>query len=249
MQARTTRYWSYRRQRKISFFEDLPPDPKATNFEEVINFPDPQNYIRRIDLSHWEVVNDWKAITEAGVTEVYVKVTEGVGTYDTTAKSFAEKAKSLGLKVGYFHFGRPDTKAGGTIVSDATAEADDFLKTVAQLPTPDLPHSLDLEDTKTWDSPLKPDEYLLWLQTFLARIQKPGDPVPYINSRRSYLDVKLPDNHGLNTTYPLWLSRYHIDYNQSLPVKGWTEWAVWQFTDIGRLGAGNTELDLNWVKG
>lgn len=249
MTTRTIRYWAYRRQIKLSLLPDAPPDPKATNFEEVLNMPNPANFKRRIDLSHWEVVNDWDAIIKAGVTEVYMKVTEGVGSYDVTALPFAEKAKSLGLKIGYYHFGRPDTKAGGSVIADATVEADDFLNTVAKLPPADLPHSLDLEDAPPWDSPLKPDDYLLWLQTFLTRVQKPGDPPPYINSRKSYLEPKLPANHGLGAKYPLWLSRYHADFNQSLPIRGWTKWSVWQFTDIGRLGAGNTDLDLNWVRG
>lgn len=248
MTSRTIRYWAFQKKIRLMLLADRTDDPKATNFEEVINLPDPGRFIRRLDLSHWEVVNDWKAITDAGVTEVYMKATEGVGSADRVAEVYAAKAKSLGLKIGYYHYGRPDKRNGGTVISDATAEAEYFLGRVAELPSPDLPPSLDLEDRPDWDSPLLPDEYLLWLQTFLKRVHQPGKPPPYINSRKQYLDIKLPANHGLGSKYPLWLSRYHIDYKRAIPVKGWTNWAVWQFTDIGRLSAGNTDLDLNWVR-
>ena len=248
MSSRTIRYFAYRKEIKLSLLNTAPPDPVATDFQGVLNMPNPADYIRRIDLSHWETVNDWDSILKAGVTQVYMKVTEGVGTYDITALPFAEKAKSLGLEIGYYHFGRPDTKAGGTVMNDALAEADDFLKTVAALPVPDLPPALDLEESGTWDTPLKPADYLKWLETFLARIEQPGEPPPYINSRKSYLEPKLPANHGLGAKYPLWLSRYHQDYNQAITIRGWKNWSVWQFTDSGKVGNGNTDLDLNWVR-
>lgn len=217
------------------------------SFDDLINLPGSSaDYIRGIDISHHNVINDWKAIKNAGVAFAYIKISEGVGTPDSDAQTNALMAKKHGIDVGYYHFGRPDTRNGGTVELDAKAEAKEVKNILSNLEKATLPLMLDLENTETWDSPLQPDQYLKWVEIFLAEFHNPIDltNAPLIYSRKEYLDRKLPVTHTLGTKYKLWLSRYDKDYKKAISVKGWGDWSIWQFTEAGKLGT-NSNLDLN----
>lgn len=222
------------------------------SFNELVNVPGGASFRKGIDISHHNVLNDWNAIRNAGVSFVYIKISEGVGTPDSKAKTHAAAARNAGLQIGYYHFGRPDKKhGGGTVSGDATAEAQEVKSLLSNLPAADLPLMLDLEDVVkngrvAWDSPLPPAEYLAWVEKFLGFFHDQAQPAkaPLIYSRKNYLDAKLPNTHTLGSRYKLWLSRYTADYKKSQPVKGWSDWTVWQFTEAGKLG-NNLDLDLN----
>ena len=82
----------------------------------------PKNFRLGIDVSHHNENPDWDAFKNTGAGFVYIKIGEGVGTPDQKARIHADNAKAKGLKIGYYHFCRPDKKNGGTVESDATAE-------------------------------------------------------------------------------------------------------------------------------
>lgn len=92
-----------------------------------------------IDVSHYNDIPNWPAVKNAGVSFTYIKISEGVGSPDTSAGGHATAAKQSGIKIGYYHFCRPDTRNGGTVINDAKAEADDAMSRMAVIPTPDLP--------------------------------------------------------------------------------------------------------------
>ena len=208
----------------------------------------PQVYKLGIDISHHNDKPDWVGIKNAGVSFVYIKISEGVGTPDNKAKEHANNAQQTGLRIGYYHFCRPDTRNGGTVINDATAEADDSLKIIAGLPKPDLPLALDLEDQEKWDTPLEQTDYLLWVNTFLNRIKEISGTECIIYSRKEYLDRKLPHNYDLGNT-KIWVSYYPPKPDAShvpCPV-GWKDWAIWQYTENGVIG-NNSKIDFNILK-
>lgn len=209
----------------------------------------PLNYQVGIDISHHNDHINWVDIKNSEVCFVYIKLSEGVGTPDAKALEHANNAKRLGLKIGYYHFCRPDQRNGGTVISDATAEALEALKLIAGLPTADMPLVLDLEDQPPkWDTPLNTNDYLLWVNTFVSQIAQKSDLSCMIYSRKEYLDRKLPANHQLGIN-KFWVSYYpnHPDANHVACPKGWNDWAMWQFTESGSIG-GNTKLDINILK-
>jgi lysozyme len=218
----------------------------------TINVPDlpanlPNPYRIGIDISHHNHIPDWPGIKNNGVTSVYIKLSEGVGTPDPMAKQNSAIARQYGMNIGYYHFCRPDTRNGGTINGDATAEAEEALRLIAGVTKPNLPLVLDLEDQKSWDTPLEPGEYSDWINTFISRIKDRSSEECMIYSRKEYLDRKLPPAHDLGK-YKLWISRYGVkDCNKvELPV-GWTNWAMWQYREDGTIGS-NTKLDVNIIK-
>jgi lysozyme len=223
--------------------------PTPSGFDDIINLPAAMQIVKGVDVSHHNGTIDWGAIVNAGCEFAYIKMSDGVGTPDVNAPDNARNARNAGLKIGYFHFARPDTTNGGTIESDAIAEANEVYNTVVNLPGYDLPPMIDFEDVPNegWDSPLAPDEYLLWITTFTrqlrANIPLPGKKF-LLYSRKTYLENKLTAAPDLANDYKLWLSRYSADYNDAETINFWTDWDVWQFTQVGTIYP-NSLIDLD----
>jgi lysozyme len=130
------------------------------------------------------------------------------------------------------------------VISDATAEADEALKRMTPIATPGLPLVLDLENE---DMPLNPVNFLLWINTFIDRVIQKTGIEPMIYGGKAYLDSRLPSNHNLGK-YRLWIPRYQLNDTNKLrcPI-GWNDWAIWQYTDHGKIG-NNANLDVNILK-
>jgi lysozyme len=200
-----------------------------------------------IDISHHNVLPDWDALRLAGLSFVYIKISEGVGTPDVKAKDLAKHASQCQFKTGYYHFCRPDRKNGGTVKADATAEADDALSRMSSIGQAHLPLVMDLEDQQHWDTPLDPKDYLSWINIFMGRIQDKTGMTPIIYSRKEYLDRRLPPDHNLGNC-KLWISRYALSDPRQLEMPvGWHDWSLWQYCENGVI-AGNAKLDINILK-
>lgn len=208
----------------------------------------PSGFRAGIDISHHNTINDWAAFKNAGITFTYIKISEGVGTPDAKAKRNAEDAKEAGFKIGYYHFCRPDTRNGNSVVNDAAAEADDALQRMSQLPAPDLPLALDLERwTTTQGSPLKPADYLIWVNAFIDQIKEKSGFETLLYATKDYLDTHLPHSHNLGSQ-KLWIAHYGLrDANSLKCPTGWNDWAIWQYTADGTIG-NNGKLDINILK-
>jgi GH25 family lysozyme M1 (1,4-beta-N-acetylmuramidase) len=223
------------------------PEKIISNIEGLpVNLP--SDYRIGIDISHHNDKPDWEGITEAGVSFVYIKISEGVGTPDHKAKEHADNAAKAGLRIGYYHFCRPDKRNGGTVINDSTAEADEALKIISGLQKPVLPLVLDLEDQANWDTPLDKTEYLLWAGNFIKRIQEKSGYDCMIYSRKEYLQRRLPGNHDLGKNR-IWVSYYPArpDANHVLCPDGWDDWDMWQYTENGVIGQ-NPKMDINILK-
>ena len=77
-----------------------------------------------IDVSHWQGTIDWAKVRAAGKRFAYIKASEHTSFVDDKYQTDRSRAKSAGLKVGAYHFARPNI---GT--TDAYAEADHFIET------------------------------------------------------------------------------------------------------------------------
>ena len=108
-----------------------PPPPEGTT----------SNRLEGIDISHWQGTIDWTKVRAAGKKFAYIKASEHTSFVDNKYATNRSRAKSAGLKVGAYHFARPNV---GT--ADAYAEADHFIET-ADWTRGELRPVLDLEDT------------------------------------------------------------------------------------------------------
>ena len=108
---------------------------------EVPPPPDTSGFIEGIDVSHWQGTIGWPDVAAAGKRFAFMKASEGTKYVDPTYATNRAQANANGIKVGAYHFAKPDTGAG-----DAVAEADHFIAT-ASWSSGDLLPVLDLEVT------------------------------------------------------------------------------------------------------
>src|SRR3979411_2707695 len=101
-------------------------------------------FAKGIDVSHYNGAIDWTQVATASYRFVYTKATEGSMLIDPTYSINRQGAKAFGLRLGAYHFARPAGSSDVTRIANAIAQAD-FLLTVAQPQTGELPPVLDLE--------------------------------------------------------------------------------------------------------
>lgn len=193
--------------------------------------------LKGIDISHHQKGIDLGAID---TDFVICKATEGNGYTDEMCDTFYQKAKSLGKKLGVYHFARPDL--GNT----AEAEADWFVKET-------LGYHKEAMLILDWESGNLQDT--TWARKWLDRVySKTGvRPVIYMSA-----SVMRSANWGdvVAGDYGLWVANYGSNDGTAqdsvfdkYPLKYWDFYALWQYTSKGRLNGYNGNLDLNYFSG
>ena len=193
--------------------------------------------LKGIDISHHQKGIDLGTID---TDFVIIKATEGNGYTDEMCDTFYQKAKSLGKKLGVYHFARPDL--GNT----PEAEADWFVKET-------LGYHKEAMLILDWESGNLQDT--TWARKWLDRVySKTGvRPVIYMSAgvmrSANWGDVVAGD-------YGLWVANYGSNDGTAqdsvfdkYPLKYWDFYALWQYTSVGRLNGYNGNLDLNYFSG
>ncbi len=198
-----------------------------------------------IDVSHWDAGIDWPKVRATGQRFVFAKATEGIVYKDDTFKDNWFGAKSAGLLRGAYHFFRCNV--------DAKKQADyfiDFVKAVKD--DGELPAVLDLE---TNDGVSK-EKIVPAAKVWLDRVEAAFGRKPIIYSGQYFLQDFLVQPGGGPPTwakdYPLWLAQYPFQYNEGMKPflpRGWFNWAIWQYSDKGRVNGINASVDMNLFNG
>src|ERR1700722_519001 len=92
-----------------------------------------------IDVSYANSTVDWHAVSNdpQNIRFAYLKATEGTSIQDPTFKLNRSSANSAGIPTGAYHF--------YSLTSPPNTQATNFIKTVGELNTGDLPPVLDFE--------------------------------------------------------------------------------------------------------
>jgi len=198
-----------------------------------------------IDVSHWDAGIDWPKVRATGQRFVFAKATEGIVYKDDTFKDNWFGAKSAGLLRGAYHFFRCNV--------DAKKQADyfiDFVKAVKD--DGELPAVLDLE---TNDGVSK-EKIVPAAKVWLDRVEAAFGRKPIIYSGQYFLQDFLVQPGGgpppWAKDYPLWLAQYPFQYNEGMKPflpRGWFNWAIWQYSDKGRVNGINASVDMNLFNG
>jgi len=190
-----------------------------------------------IDVSHHQAHIDWAQVKAAGVTEVFIKLTEGIDYIDPMAIHHASGAQQQGIKIGYYHFAslnNPD------VIKDASMEASDFMQAIARMPAPSLPLVLDIEQNSL---KLPKDKTLLWIKTFFQALEQAGHKDHVLYSYTPFLNANLPPTHDLGNIR-LWLAAYVSSSKPKMP-KGWTKYWLWQYSSKGKIKGISGNVDMN----
>ena len=189
--------------------------------------------LKGIDISHHQKGIDLGAID---TDFVICKATEGNGYTDEMCDTFYQKAKSLGKKLGVYHFARPDL--GNT----AIAEADWFVKET-------LGYHKEAMLILDWESGDLSN--VSWAKAWLDRVHEKTGVKPLI-----YMSESPANSYDwssvANADYGIWVAKYgpnNGEPNNPPAVNNWSFIAMWQYTSKGRLQGYGSNLDLNYFYG
>jgi lysozyme len=165
-----------------------------------------------IDISHNNSNPDLAAAQQAGILGIIHKATQGTTFTDPIYAANLQKAQTLGLLWGAYHFGNGD---------DGISQAEFFLNTVK--PEAGTILVLDFESHKGTTT-MSLDE----ARDFVTHIHEATGVWPGLYGG-SYLKEQL-GSHADPTLLNCWLWLAQYGPTAVLPA-GWTQWTLWQYTD------------------
>jgi hypothetical protein len=131
-------------------------------------------------------------------------------------------AKTLGLKWGAYHLGRP---------GNPREQADHFVD-IAQ-PEPDDLIALDIEDnTSDWMSLADAETFARQIKIRVGRY-----PVLYTNGNTADYIARNQAQYPLLSRLQLWYARYRDDITGVFPAGNWDNYALWQFSSMHNCSA------------
>jgi lysozyme len=202
---------------------------------------------RGIDVSHWNRVRSWQSVAAAGYGFVFIKATEGARRTDPAYARYRADASAVGLRVGAYHFARPNGRRRAARVADARAEADHFAAVARPRPGELLP-VLDLEKT----GGLGPAALIAWTSAWLREVERQLYVQPVIYASAHFWRVAMADTTVFGEVgHGLWLARWTRAPVASVPGFNWAGfgWTFWQWTSCGRVAGIRGCVDLDRFRG
>lgn len=175
-----------------------------------------------IDLYHGDEVDDsigFHAIRDSGILAVIHKATEGVAGVDPAYRARRERARSVGLLWGSYHFGHH----GSPI-----AQAEHYLNAIR--PADGEVVCLDFE-AQEGRPPMEVSE----AEAFVEHIRHHLGRYPMLYSGQAFLREALGDAEPTDTVLakcPLWVARYSQQAPELPPA--FTSYVLWQYTGDGQ---------------
>jgi GH25 family lysozyme M1 (1,4-beta-N-acetylmuramidase) len=195
------------------------------------------SYVEGIDVSKWQGVINWPMVAAAGKRFVIAKATEGVGYEDGKYDANKAGAIAAGLKLGAYHFARPDLNA------DGAAEADWFVDTAGYQPGMIIP-TLDLERHGT----LSDAQLINWVKAWLGRVYERLGVRPMIYASPNFWSTYMGNTRWFadNGYAILWVAHWGVT-SPAVPGSNWggRSWTFWQYTSSGSVPGISGDVDLN----
>ena len=183
-----------------------------------------------VDVSSYQGSVSFTKVKAAGRAFVFTRISDGLGSIDSTFPTNWPGMKSAGLVRGAYQFFRPS--------QDPTAQANLVISKLAAaggLKPGDLPPVLDLETADGVASATVRSRALTWL----TRIEAATGVKPLVYTAAFMSDV-IGTGFG---SYTLWVANYGTTC-PTMP-SGWSNWHFWQDSDNGTVSgiAGATDTD------
>lgn len=190
------------------------------------------------DLSSNQGSVDFARLKRAGIKGVWLKATEGRTWDDPAFSSRAAAARRHGLRVGGYHFARPD-------LNSAESEAAHFARVLGKVGRRDLRPVLDFEQK----SDLLPSRLERWARDFNQEFRRRNGLLPAFYSYPSYIEREIrpakPIGNGL------WLASYSRNDGKEHPYvvpAPWRRVIAHQFTSNAAVAGVPGHVDLSQAK-
>lgn len=178
--------------------------------------------MKGIDIYSGQGEINFNKAKESGVEVVYIKATEGITYTDTTFKSFYDKAKAAGLKVGFYHFLRNN---------NPIEEAKHFINVTDGLEA-DCRYAIDVEAVLGQTSD-KIVNNVIQFANYLKSNGKDTVIYTYTSFLKEYLQ-------SINNSFQLWIAEYGVKApNINVP------YIAFQYSDSGSVSGINGKVDLD----
>ena len=191
-----------------------------------------QSRAQGIDVSHYQGAVNWQGVKQAGVSFAFAKASDGGTGVDSQFKTNWQGMKTAGIIRGAYHFFEP--------TQDATAQANDFLRTVESLQPGDLPPVIDVEISNGVSN----SQMIGGVTTWLTIVQQGLGRAPMIYTMASFWNAHLDNQFG---DYPLWVAHYDVQ-SPTIP-QGWSNWEFWQHSQSGSISGVTGSVDLDYFNG
>jgi GH25 family lysozyme M1 (1,4-beta-N-acetylmuramidase) len=206
--------------------------PGATTQSAEIICPDGPT-VDGIDVSYWQGNIDWAAVAGDGIEFAFIRVSDGLGYYDTEFQGNWAGAQANGIIRGAYQFFRSD--------EDAIDQANLLLDEIGTLADGDLPPVIDVESTDGQTPATIIDKVQQWLD----HVEAATGRVPIIYTAKWFWETNVGSSAFAG--YPLWAANWDV-VCPNIPDQ-WTEWYFWQTSDSGSVAGIGGNVDTNVFNG
>ena len=210
--------------------------------KNCISFKENENKIYGIDVSHYQnthsKVDFQKLLNNKNpkISFIYIRATMGKDGVDLAFKENFKNAKKNGIKVGLYHYYRPN--------ENSIEQFENFVKNVDKIG--ELPPVIDVE--KMGDFGAK--NLRQGISTFLNLMEKKYKKKPIIYSPQKFYNLYLRTHFS---EYPIWIARQSgikefpesnqlkkepVLFDQKCPL-------IWQYSGTGKVAGIEGFVDLN----
>jgi uncharacterized protein (TIGR03382 family) len=188
-----------------------------------------------IDVSYWQGTIDWDKVGATGLHFAIMRVSHGLGTYDTQFQTNWAKSKEQGLVRGaYQYFNGFD---------DPTEQAQLLLDEMGELQDGDLPPVLDVEEGDNEGIPAS--TMTAAIREWMAVVEGAIGRKPMIYTGAYAWDAMTDDADM--SAYPLWTANWTDDCPY-IP-NPWDRWDFWQYSATGSISGISGDVDLDEFNG
>lgn len=193
-----------------------------------------------VDLSNNNDLSvDWPRVRAAGIDAAWLKVTEGRTFRDPAYVRYRDGARAAGLRVGGYHYARPDLNPS---IDAALVEARNFAAHLGPIGRRDLRPVLDLEEPVSFPS----ERLVAWVRAWNAETRRLTGTGPVLYTYPAYVTGELRATVPLG--YGLWLAAWGRNDGHEYPYvvpRPWKRAVAHQFTSRARIGGIDGRVDLS----
>jgi GH25 family lysozyme M1 (1,4-beta-N-acetylmuramidase) len=193
---------------------------------------DASNGLKGIDVSQWNVVNDWQQVKDSGVE--YAMIRAGYGKLasqeDIQFDNNMAAVKEVGLDCGVYWY------SYATTVEAAYQEAETCYNIIKDYQF-EYPVVFDIEEDRHWA--LSTAEVSAIIETFCSYLEDKGYYVS-LYSCASFLNTKVYTS--VLDKYDIWVAHYGVSYPSVNHSYG-----MWQYSKTGSVSGISGDVDLDYA--